>query len=138
MFQEKKPSTSKKKKKDVKSEDILKRGMSLVKSYSKMTEDERKELIKKAFEAKAKLQKELKETKDEVKKKEQEVEKLTKEVKSDLLMLARYIIYAINGNFHSCKNDNFHMKNILFSFFGGIHRIKVALVSTLSLYFLQF
>ena len=64
----------------MKSEDILKRGMSLVKSYSKMTEEERKELIKKAFEAKAKLQKELKETKDEVKKKEQEVEKLTKEV----------------------------------------------------------
>ena len=79
VIQEKKPSTSKKKK-DVKSEDILKRGMSLVKSYSKMTEDERKELIKKAFEAKAKLQKELKETKEEVKKKEQEVEKLTKEV----------------------------------------------------------
>ena len=51
-----------------------------MKSYSKMTEEERKELIKKAFEAKAKLQKELKETKDEVKKKEQEVEKLTKEV----------------------------------------------------------
>ena len=55
--------------------------MSLVKSYSQMTEAERKELIKKAFEAKAKLQKELKETKEEVKKKDQELDKLTKEVK---------------------------------------------------------
>ena len=54
--------------------------MSLVKSYSQMTEAERKELIKKAFEAKAKLQEELKETKEEMKKKEKEVEKLTKEV----------------------------------------------------------
>lgn len=84
---DKKPSTSKKKKKSVKSEDILKRGMSLVKSYSKMTEAERKELIKKAFEAKAKLQKELKETKAEVKKKDQELDKLTKEVASGLLLM---------------------------------------------------
>lgn len=64
----------------MKSEDILKRGMSLVKTYSKMTEKERIELIKKAFEAKAQLQKELEETKEEMKKKEQLVEKLTKEV----------------------------------------------------------
>jgi hypothetical protein len=35
----------------VKGVDILKRGMSLVKNYSEMSEDERKELIKKAFEA---------------------------------------------------------------------------------------
>lgn len=84
---DKKPSTSKKKKKGVKSEDILKRGMSLVKSYSQMTEAERKELIKKAFEAKAKLQKELKETKEEVKKKDQELDKLTKEVASGLLLM---------------------------------------------------
>lgn len=81
------PSTSKKKKKSVKSEDILKRGMSLVKSYSQMTEAERKELIKKAFEAKAKLQKELKETKEEVKKKDQELDKLTKEVASGVLLM---------------------------------------------------
>ena len=68
------------KKDGVKSDDILKRGMSLVKSYSKMTEKERIELIKKAFEAKQILEKELKETKEEVKKKDQKLEKLQKEV----------------------------------------------------------
>jgi diadenosine tetraphosphate (Ap4A) HIT family hydrolase len=47
----------------VKGVDILKRGMSLVKNYSEMSEDERKELIKKAFEAKKQLEEELKETK---------------------------------------------------------------------------
>jgi hypothetical protein len=40
----------------VKGVDILKRGMSLVKNYSEMSEDERKELIKKAFEAKKQLE----------------------------------------------------------------------------------
>ncbi|KAH3718003.1 hypothetical protein DPMN_060800 [Dreissena polymorpha] len=54
------------------SEDILKRGMSL----------ERKELIKKAFEAKQKLQEELEATKKEVKKKEEEVSRLQKEVQN--------------------------------------------------------
>ena len=55
-----------------------------------MTEAERKELIKKAFEAKAKLQKELKETKEEMKKKEQEVEKLTKDVFQTLLQCSPF------------------------------------------------
>lgn len=76
-----------KSKKEVKSTDILKRGMSLVKSYSKMTEEERKELIKKAMEAKKKLQEELEKTKEEVKKKEQEVEKLNKQVATGLLLM---------------------------------------------------
>ncbi|XP_045169852.2 uncharacterized protein LOC123532470 [Mercenaria mercenaria] len=76
-----------KSKKGVKSADILKRGMSLVKSYSKMSEEERKELIKKAFEAKKKLQEELEKTKEEVKKKEQEVEKLNKQVATGLLLM---------------------------------------------------
>ncbi|XP_052247790.1 uncharacterized protein LOC127855914 [Dreissena polymorpha] len=75
------------KKDGVKSEDILKRGMSLVKSYSKMTEEERKELIKKAFEAKQKLQEELEATKKEVKKKEEEVSRLQKEVSGGLLLM---------------------------------------------------
>lgn len=60
--------------------DILKRGMSLVKNYSEMTEDERKELIKKAFEAKKQLEEELKETKKEMKKKDEELNKLQKQV----------------------------------------------------------
>ena len=54
--------------------------MSLVKSYSAMTEEERKELIKKAFEAKKQLQDELDKTKEEVKKKAQQVDKLQAEV----------------------------------------------------------
>lgn len=73
--------------KDIKSTDILKRGMSLVKSFSAMSEAERKELIKKAFEAKKQLQEELAKTKSEVKKKEQEVEKLQKEVAAGLLLM---------------------------------------------------
>ncbi|XP_033761484.1 uncharacterized protein LOC117343249 [Pecten maximus] len=78
----------KKGKKDgVKSDDILKRGMSLVKSYSKMSEEERKELIKKAFEAKLKLQKELKETLDEVKSKDKELQKLQDQVSTGLLLV---------------------------------------------------
>lgn len=54
--------------------------MSLVKNYSKMSEDERKELIKKAFEAKKQLEDELKKTKNEVKKKDEELNKLQKQV----------------------------------------------------------
>lgn len=71
----------------IKTSDILKRGVSLVKSYSKMSEEERIELIKKAFEAKKQLQEELEKTKEEVKKKEQEVEKLNKEVATGLLLM---------------------------------------------------
>lgn len=58
--------------------------MSLVKSYSQMSEEERKELIKKAFEAKKQLQEELEKTKEEVKKKAEEVDKLQKEVISSV------------------------------------------------------
>ncbi|WAQ94552.1 APLF-like protein [Mya arenaria] len=74
-------------KKDVKTSDILKRGMSLVKSYSQMTEAERKELIKKAFEAKQKLQEELAETKAEVKKKDEELSNLQKQVTTGFLLM---------------------------------------------------
>ena len=54
--------------------------MSLVKSYSKMTEAERKELIKTAMQAKQQLQKELEKTKSEIKKKDAALEKLQEEV----------------------------------------------------------
>ena len=64
----------------MKTEDVLKRGMSLVKKYSQMTEEQRKELIKQAFEAKQKLQEELKETQDKVKEKEKELEKMQHQV----------------------------------------------------------
>ena len=64
----------------MKTEDVLKRGMSLVKKYSQMTEEQRKELIKQAFEAKEKLQEELKETQDKVKEKEKELEKMQHQV----------------------------------------------------------
>ncbi|XP_021350786.1 uncharacterized protein LOC110448723 isoform X2 [Mizuhopecten yessoensis] len=75
------------KKGEVKTDDILKRGMSLVKSYSKMSEAERKELIKKAFEAKLKLQKELKETQDEMKSKDKKLQKLQDQVSTGLLLV---------------------------------------------------
>ncbi|ESP03210.1 hypothetical protein LOTGIDRAFT_171695 [Lottia gigantea] len=67
--------------------DILSRGMSLVKSYSQMSEEERKELIKKAFEAKQKLQEELEVTKKQVAEKAKEVDKLQAQVTTCLLLV---------------------------------------------------
>jgi flagellar motility protein MotE (MotC chaperone) len=66
--------------KDSKGGDVLNRGMSLAKSYSQMTEAERKELIKKAFEAKQQLQQELEVTKKKVAKKDEELRKLQEKV----------------------------------------------------------
>ena len=51
-----------------------------MKSYSKMTEEERKDLIKSAFEAKQELEKELKKTKKKMEKKEKELKTLQDEV----------------------------------------------------------
>ncbi|XP_064613659.1 uncharacterized protein LOC135477473 [Liolophura sinensis] len=59
----------------------------LVKSYSKMTEDERKELIKKAFEAKKQLQEELRQTKEQMAEKEKELKKLQDQVTTGLLLV---------------------------------------------------
>ncbi|XP_048239190.1 uncharacterized protein LOC124148675 [Haliotis rufescens] len=67
--------------------DVLNRGMSLVKSFSQMTEAERKELIKKAFEAKQQLQKELEQTKKKVEEKEKEVKSLQDQVSTGLLLV---------------------------------------------------
>ena len=58
----------------------LGKASSLVKKYSQLTEEERKELIKKAFEMKEKLEKELEETKAEVDAKVKELNSLQKEV----------------------------------------------------------
>uniref|UniRef100_A0A8B8BMY6 Poly [ADP-ribose] polymerase n=1 Tax=Crassostrea virginica TaxID=6565 RepID=A0A8B8BMY6_CRAVI len=71
---------TKKKKSVGKTEDVLKGGMSLVKKYSQMTEEERKELFKQAFEAKQKLQEKLKE-------KEKELEKMQHQVSSDQFLV---------------------------------------------------
>ena len=70
----------------------MKRGMSLVKSYSKMTEDERKDLIKKAFEAKKKLEEELNETKTKMKEKDQKLQKLQDQV--------RFVYITIGSEFN--------------------------------------
>ncbi|XP_050418622.2 uncharacterized protein LOC126831981 [Patella vulgata] len=75
------------KKDEKKNGDILSRGMSLVKSYSQMSESERKELIKKAFEAKKQLQEELEATKKKVVEKEKEVENLQSQVNTGLLLV---------------------------------------------------
>lgn len=67
--------------------DVLNRGMSLVKSYSQMTEAERKELIRKAFEAKQKLQDELAATKKQVEEKDRELNRLQEEVNKGILLV---------------------------------------------------
>ncbi|XP_041366331.1 uncharacterized protein LOC121381203 [Gigantopelta aegis] len=69
------------------SKDILNRGMSLVKSFSQMSENERKELIKKAFEMKQKLQKELEETKKQVEEKDKQLNTLQEQVNRGLLLV---------------------------------------------------
>ncbi|XP_071157641.1 uncharacterized protein [Mytilus edulis] len=74
-------------KKKVKDVDILKRGVSLVKNYSQMSEEERKELIKKAMAAKKQLEEELQATKNEVKKKDEELNRLQKEVAGGALLM---------------------------------------------------
>ncbi|VDI48852.1 Hypothetical predicted protein, partial [Mytilus galloprovincialis] len=74
-------------KKKVKDVDILKRGVSLVKNYSQMSEEERKELIKKAMAAKKQLEEELEATKNEVKKKDKELNRLQKEVAAGALLM---------------------------------------------------
>ena len=58
----------------------LGRASSLIKKYSQLTEEERKDLIKKAFEMKEKLEKELKDTKAEVEAKVKELKSLQNEV----------------------------------------------------------
>ena len=54
--------------------------MSLVKSFSQMTEQERKELIVKAFAAKQQLQEELAATRKEMQQKDKELNRLQAEV----------------------------------------------------------
>ncbi|XP_070211703.1 uncharacterized protein [Littorina saxatilis] len=67
--------------------DILNRGMSLVKSFSQMTEQERKELIQKAFEVKQKLQEELAATKKKMEQKDKELNRLQEEVNKGILLV---------------------------------------------------
>ena len=57
--------------------------LSLVKCFTAMTETERKELIKKAFAAKKKLEEELKKTKEEMKKKDEELNKMQEQVQGN-------------------------------------------------------
>ena len=54
--------------------------MSLVKSFTKMTEQERKDLIRMAFEAKEKLQAELEATKKVVEEKDKELSRMQEQV----------------------------------------------------------
>ncbi|KAK7481278.1 hypothetical protein BaRGS_00027538 [Batillaria attramentaria] len=67
--------------------DVLNRGMSLVKSFSQMTEAERKELIQKAMEAKQKLKEELEATKKQVEEKDKELNRLQEEVNKGMLLV---------------------------------------------------
>ena len=54
--------------------------MSLVKSFSQMTEAERRELIQKAFEAKQQLEKDLDEAKRKVAEKDKQLNNLQEKV----------------------------------------------------------
>ena len=63
--------------------------MSLVKKYSQMTEEQRKELFKQAFEAKQKLQEKLKE-------KEKELEKMQHQV----CVFISYIYNVVYSSMH--------------------------------------
>ena len=58
----------------------LKKGPSLAKNYSQMTEIERRDLIKQAFEAKKELEKELEDTKKQMAQKDKELNKLQEQV----------------------------------------------------------
>lgn len=60
--------------------DILSKDLSLVKRFSQLTDEERKDLIKRAFEEKMKLQQELEETKKIAEDKSRELEQLQKQV----------------------------------------------------------
>lgn len=63
-----------------KKKDILSKDLSLVKRFSQLTDEERKDLIKRAFEEKMKLQQELEEAKKIAEDKSRELEQLQKQV----------------------------------------------------------
>lgn len=63
-----------------KKKDILSKDLSLVKRFSQLTDEERKDLIKRAFEEKMKLQQELEEAKKIAEVKSRELEQLQKQV----------------------------------------------------------
>ncbi|KAL8622378.1 hypothetical protein ACOMHN_041706 [Nucella lapillus] len=81
----KKTKTGKEKKPS--GEDILKRGMSLVKRFSQMTDAERKELIQKAFAAKEALQKELNATKKVMDEKDKQLDSLSEQLRTGTLLV---------------------------------------------------
>ncbi|KAL8572703.1 hypothetical protein ACOMHN_049832 [Nucella lapillus] len=62
-------------------------GMSLTKSFTKMTEQERRDLIKMAFEAKKRLEEELEATKKQVEEKEKELNCLQEKLSKGVLMV---------------------------------------------------
>ncbi|BFZ18603.1 hypothetical protein BsWGS_21642 [Bradybaena similaris] len=80
--EEKKPKEKSSEKKDILSKDL-----SLVKRFSQLTDEERKDLIKRAFEEKMKLQQELEEAKKIAEDKSRELEQLQKQMNSGLLMV---------------------------------------------------
>ncbi|XP_076460800.1 uncharacterized protein LOC143293605 [Babylonia areolata] len=65
----------------------LEPGMLLTKSFTKMTEQERRELIRAAFEAKKKLEEELEATKKQVEEKDRELNRLQEELSKGMLMV---------------------------------------------------
>ncbi|XP_005100639.1 uncharacterized protein LOC101862421 [Aplysia californica] len=74
-------------KKGSESKDIISKDLSLVKRFSQLTPEERKELIKRAFEEKQKLQQELDGAKKMVEKKDKELNHMQKQLNSGLLLM---------------------------------------------------
>ena len=80
-----------------------------MKSYTQMTEAERKELIRKAFEAKQKLQEEPEATKKEMKQKDKELNRLQEEVMSHLITFTNFnFLFYFKGG-----DEPFDYKHIL-------------------------
>ncbi|XP_070565989.1 uncharacterized protein [Ptychodera flava] len=74
------------------------RGPSIVKKYSELTEEERKDLILSAMEAKKKMEKELMETKKRVEEKEEELKKMQEKIGKEGMPLVPGETEALAGN----------------------------------------
>ena len=80
-----------------KSEAVLSRGPSILKSYSLLTEEQRKDLIRTALEAKQELKKKLNDTETILKSKNDELEMLRLKLDGNLLM--------VNGEEEAMRGD---------------------------------
>ena len=81
----------------MKSEAVLSRGLSILKSYSLLTEEQKKDLIRTALETKQELKKKLNDTETILKSKSDELEMLRLKLDGNLLM--------VNGEEEAMRGD---------------------------------